>query len=154
MLDSLQAKLGLKTVAHFSLVVEHVKSLKRNKLTLLNPRDTLAKVMFGWSPRFLHEVKVIVQARPFESVTLLRLTSIPVINAPLPRPRSEFFTSAALDEALRNGVSKLVQFPKVSLKWPATPFPCTTVLTETDTFCSRDEVSTITSGKFPAVRAD
>ena len=44
MLDSLQAKLGLKAVAHFSLVVEHVKSLKRNKLTLLNPRDTLAKV--------------------------------------------------------------------------------------------------------------
>ena len=43
-LDSLQAKLGLKAVAHFSLVVEHVKSLKRNKLTLLNPRDTLAKV--------------------------------------------------------------------------------------------------------------
>ena len=43
-LDSLQAKLGLKAVSHFSLVVEHVKSLKRNKLTLLNPRDTLAKV--------------------------------------------------------------------------------------------------------------
>ena len=49
-LDSLQAKLGLKAVAHFSLVVEHVKSLKRNKLTLLNPRDTLAKVQ---SPSFL-----------------------------------------------------------------------------------------------------
>ena len=48
-LDSLQAKLGLKAVAHFSLVVEHVKSLKRNKLTLLNPRDTLAKVQ---SPPF------------------------------------------------------------------------------------------------------
>ena len=44
MLDSLQAKLGLKAMAHFSLVVEHVKSLKRNKLTLLNPGDTLAKV--------------------------------------------------------------------------------------------------------------
>ena len=43
-LDSLQAKLGLKAMSHFSLVVEHVKSLKRNKLTLLNPRDTLAKV--------------------------------------------------------------------------------------------------------------
>ena len=43
-LDSLQAKLGLKAMAHFSLVVEHVKSLKRNKLTLLNPGDTLAKV--------------------------------------------------------------------------------------------------------------
>ena len=43
-LDSLQAKLGLKAMSHFSLVVEHVKSLKRNKLTLLNPTDTLAKV--------------------------------------------------------------------------------------------------------------
>ena len=43
-LDSLQAKLGLKAMSHFSLVVEHVKSLKRNKLTLLNPCDTLAKV--------------------------------------------------------------------------------------------------------------
>ena len=43
-LDSLQAKLGLIDTTIFSLVVEHVKSLKRNKLTLLNPRDTLAKI--------------------------------------------------------------------------------------------------------------
>ena len=43
-LDSLQAKLGLTAMGIFSLVVEHVKSLKRNKLTLLNPRDTLSKV--------------------------------------------------------------------------------------------------------------
>ena len=43
-LDSLQVKLGITAMTSFSLVVEHVKSLKRNKLTLLNPRDTLSKV--------------------------------------------------------------------------------------------------------------
>ena len=35
-LDSLQVKLGITAMSSFSLVVEHVKSLKRNKLTLLN----------------------------------------------------------------------------------------------------------------------
>ena len=43
-LDSLQVKLGITAMSSFSLVVEHVKSLKRNKLTLLNPKDTLSKV--------------------------------------------------------------------------------------------------------------
>ena len=57
MLDSLQAKLGLKAMSHFSLVVEHVKSLKRNKLTLLNPRDTLAKVWVAGSP-FLYFIEM------------------------------------------------------------------------------------------------
>jgi hypothetical protein len=37
-------KLGITAMSSFSLVVEHVKSLKRNKLTLLNPKDTLSKV--------------------------------------------------------------------------------------------------------------
>lgn len=41
---SLQTKLCLKATEHFSLVVEHIKSLKRNKLTLLDPSDTLARV--------------------------------------------------------------------------------------------------------------
>jgi hypothetical protein len=45
-LDSLQVKLGITAMSSFSLVVEHVKSLKRNKLTLLNPKDTLSKVGF------------------------------------------------------------------------------------------------------------
>ena len=68
-LDSLQAKLGLKAVAHFSLVVEHVKSLKRNKLTLLNPRDTLAKV----------------QSPPFSSfLSSFDLNIPPLPPAPLP----------------------------------------------------------------------
>ena len=62
-LDSLQAKLGLKAMSHFSLVVEHVKSLKRNKLTLLNPRDTLAKVRninisnMSW-PALIYEMRL------------------------------------------------------------------------------------------------
>lgn len=41
---SLQDKLCLRATEHFSLVVEHIKSLKRNKLTLLNSTDTLARV--------------------------------------------------------------------------------------------------------------
>lgn len=43
-LDSLHQKLGIKCPEHFSLVVEHVKSLRRNKLTLLDPRETLSRV--------------------------------------------------------------------------------------------------------------
>lgn len=43
-LTSLESKLCLQATEHFSLVVEHIKSLKRNKLTLLNPDDTLARV--------------------------------------------------------------------------------------------------------------
>lgn len=42
--SSLQAKLCITATEHFSLVVEHIKSLKRNKLTLLDPSDTLARV--------------------------------------------------------------------------------------------------------------
>ena len=42
--NSLQAKLCLTSTEHFSLVVEHIKSLKRNKLTLLDPVDTLSRV--------------------------------------------------------------------------------------------------------------
>ncbi|KAK5650693.1 hypothetical protein RI129_001722 [Pyrocoelia pectoralis] len=41
---SLQTKLCLQATEHFSLVVEHIKSLKRNKLTLLDPTDTLARI--------------------------------------------------------------------------------------------------------------
>lgn len=42
--SSLQSKLCLQATEHFSLVVEHIKSVKRNKLTLLDPSDTLARV--------------------------------------------------------------------------------------------------------------
>lgn len=41
---SLRDKLCLNADEHFSLVLEHVKSLKRNKLTLLDPDETLARV--------------------------------------------------------------------------------------------------------------
>lgn len=41
---SLRDKLCLSADEHFSLVLEHVKSLKRNKLTLLDPDETLARV--------------------------------------------------------------------------------------------------------------
>lgn len=41
---SLRDKLCLSAEEHFSLVLEHVKSLKRNKLTLLDPDETLARV--------------------------------------------------------------------------------------------------------------
>ncbi|XP_049282133.1 uncharacterized protein LOC125763270 [Anopheles funestus] len=41
---SLRDKLCLTAGEHFSLVVEHVKSLKRNKLTLLDPQETVARI--------------------------------------------------------------------------------------------------------------
>lgn len=41
---ALEAKLCLTAIEHFSLVVEHIKSLKRNKLTLLDGMDTLARI--------------------------------------------------------------------------------------------------------------
>ncbi|XP_049820485.1 uncharacterized protein LOC109608589 isoform X2 [Aethina tumida] len=41
---SLETKLCLQATEHFSLVVEHIKSLKRNKLTLLDPSDSLARI--------------------------------------------------------------------------------------------------------------
>uniref|UniRef100_A0A182XVL1 Uncharacterized protein n=1 Tax=Anopheles stephensi TaxID=30069 RepID=A0A182XVL1_ANOST len=37
-------QLCLTAGEHFSLVVEHVKSLKRNKLTLLDPQETVARI--------------------------------------------------------------------------------------------------------------
>ncbi|XP_066998729.2 uncharacterized protein [Anabrus simplex] len=42
--DSLHQKLCIKAIEHFSLVVEHVKSLRRNKLTLLDPAEPLARI--------------------------------------------------------------------------------------------------------------
>lgn len=41
---SLRDKLCITAEEHFSLVVEHVKGLRRNKLTLLDPKETLARV--------------------------------------------------------------------------------------------------------------
>ncbi|GAB0097417.1 FERM domain-containing protein [Sergentomyia squamirostris] len=41
---SLRDKLCLSAGEHFSLVLEHVKSLKRNKLTLLDPQETLVRI--------------------------------------------------------------------------------------------------------------
>ncbi|XP_055852569.1 uncharacterized protein LOC129916576 [Episyrphus balteatus] len=42
--SSLYDKLYLSAGEHFSLVLEHVKSLKRNKLTLLDPEESLARI--------------------------------------------------------------------------------------------------------------
>ncbi|XP_041979732.1 uncharacterized protein LOC121733528 [Aricia agestis] len=41
---SLRDKLCITAGEHFSLVVEHVKSLRRNKLTLLDPKESLARI--------------------------------------------------------------------------------------------------------------
>uniref|UniRef100_T1IM82 FERM domain-containing protein n=1 Tax=Strigamia maritima TaxID=126957 RepID=T1IM82_STRMM len=43
-IESLQQKLSIKCVEHFSLVVEHIKSLRRNKLTLLDPAESIARI--------------------------------------------------------------------------------------------------------------
>ena len=52
-IDSLVAKLGIRDSAHFSLVVEHIKSLRRNKLTILDPRERLAVVSCIFGPVFI-----------------------------------------------------------------------------------------------------
>ena len=41
---SLKHKLCIQRIQHFALVLEQVKSLRRNKLTLLNPEHTIARV--------------------------------------------------------------------------------------------------------------
>ncbi|XP_028041755.1 uncharacterized protein LOC114251617 isoform X2 [Bombyx mandarina] len=41
---NLKEKLCIIAEEHFSLVVEHVKSLRRNKLTLLDPKESLARI--------------------------------------------------------------------------------------------------------------
>ena len=43
---SLKDKLCITAEEHFNLVVEHVKSLRRNKLTLLDPKESLARVRY------------------------------------------------------------------------------------------------------------
>ncbi|XP_037083114.1 FERM and PDZ domain-containing protein 4-like isoform X2 [Pollicipes pollicipes] len=43
-LESLQAKLGIHCVEHFSIVAEHVNAVRRNKLTLLDNKETLARI--------------------------------------------------------------------------------------------------------------
>jgi len=46
-LNSLQQKLGFKSVDHFSLFVEHVKNIRKNKLTHLDPAKSLAWVFIS-----------------------------------------------------------------------------------------------------------
>ncbi len=43
-IDSLQSKLGFLSTAHFALVVENIKGLRSNKLSLLNPKERVAVV--------------------------------------------------------------------------------------------------------------
>ncbi|XP_035225334.1 uncharacterized protein LOC118197886 isoform X2 [Stegodyphus dumicola] len=43
-LNSLNEKLSLKCPDHFSLATEHVKITRKNRLTVLDPKDTLAKI--------------------------------------------------------------------------------------------------------------
>ncbi|KAG5680286.1 hypothetical protein PVAND_009804 [Polypedilum vanderplanki] len=42
--SSLKEKLCITAGQHFNLVLEHVKSLKRNKLTLLDPQEAISKI--------------------------------------------------------------------------------------------------------------
>lgn len=54
--SSLKDKLCLTASEHFSLVLEHVKTLRRNKLTLLDPEESLARV------RHIFFIKVVIRA--------------------------------------------------------------------------------------------
>jgi len=51
---SLQNKLCIKAGEHFALVLEQVKSLRRHKLTLLDPEHTLARVSVPIILYYLH----------------------------------------------------------------------------------------------------
>jgi hypothetical protein len=50
---SLKHKLCIQRIQHFALVLEQVKSLRRNKLTLLNPDHTIVKVGDVYSSTFI-----------------------------------------------------------------------------------------------------
>lgn len=56
---SLLDKLCFNCADIFGLVLEHVKSLKRNKLTLLDPEESLAKVngIKAITEKFFHRIK-------------------------------------------------------------------------------------------------
>ncbi|XP_065574676.1 uncharacterized protein LOC136036401 isoform X2 [Artemia franciscana] len=41
---SLQQKLGIKVIENFGLYVEHIRSLRRNRMTLLDPAESLARI--------------------------------------------------------------------------------------------------------------
>ncbi|XP_015790098.1 uncharacterized protein LOC107366965 isoform X2 [Tetranychus urticae] len=43
-LNSLVEKLDLRCSEYYSLCTEHIKSIRRNKLTILDPKDTLSKI--------------------------------------------------------------------------------------------------------------
>ncbi|KAI8421416.1 hypothetical protein MSG28_009491 [Choristoneura fumiferana] len=49
--DDLKDKLCIIAEEHFSLVVEHVKSVRRNKLTLLDPKESLARIAARPAPK-------------------------------------------------------------------------------------------------------
>lgn len=70
-IDSLVAKLGIRDSAHFSLVVEHIKSLKRNKLTILDPRERLAVVSLSYNLLLLGSVDGCAITEMMEEFTLL-----------------------------------------------------------------------------------
>ena len=60
-LNSLQQKLGFKSMDHFSLCVEHVKSIRKNKLTLLDPAESLA-----WVGYHFHFLFFFIHAQNFQ----------------------------------------------------------------------------------------
>lgn len=78
---SLKDKLCITAEEHFSLVVEHVKSLRRNKLTLLDPKESLARVRFDTN-NYKDTTKVLdLESRDNDAKTiLLRLTYGKKIN--------------------------------------------------------------------------
>ncbi|XP_076368098.1 uncharacterized protein LOC143255775 isoform X2 [Tachypleus tridentatus] len=43
-ISSLHEKLSIQCPDHFGLIVEHIKSFKKNRLTLLDPKETLSKI--------------------------------------------------------------------------------------------------------------
>ena len=45
-MNSLREKLSIVAIEHFALVVEHVKSLKKNQVKILSQDETIAKVHY------------------------------------------------------------------------------------------------------------
>lgn len=56
---SLKQKLCIQRIQYFALVLEQVKSLKRNKLTLLDPEHTIIKVS-TYNYKSIHSYKMYI----------------------------------------------------------------------------------------------
>ena len=72
-INSLQAKLGLASTLNFALVVEHVKSVRRNKFTILDPTEHLCRIASRPGKNQICFIRINVKLEPglFQKTILL-----------------------------------------------------------------------------------